>query len=465
MRSIALLLAVAVLATAGSTPAAAAGWSAPATLGQSNLNFMYGNNVAVAVSSHPQAESVAVWVEPTTMAVKYATQRNGVWSGTKTVYTANANAAEELTDPQVVIDQSGVATAVWGSTKQGPVTYCVSGRRVVRCIPLISFAKVATLAPGATSWGKANLSAQGWTVTDVQVGLDQGGNATAMWSYRATAAAVPALQTASRVAGSAWSIPQNLYASAATALPRLAVGPNGAAVALWTEQMAGAPTPYALRAAYKPAGGTWAGPETVTTQATAIAYLRSTVDGTGRAAAVWNDGYGVRWARRSGVWSPPEPLASAPDRVYAGTGPYAAYGPDIASNVAGDFLITWLESDVLASANSVEAELVLAAGASAHASWPAGAGVEPRVALSPDGLLGMIAWLDEDDSNTYAVALTPDAGWGQPLLMSTGAAQYATVWGTGVSLAAGSNQRASTVWLSVAGMYGQIKILGSRYLP
>jgi hypothetical protein len=459
------LLTIALLATLASAQAAAQSWSPPATLGQSNLNFMYGNNVAVAVSSHPLAQSVAVWVEPTTMAVKYAIQRNGKWTGTKTVYTANANAAEEVTDPQVVIDQSGVATAIFGSTKQGPVTYCVSGGRVVRCRLLTSFAKVATLAPGASTWSKANLSAQGWTVTDAQIGLDQAGNAVAMWSHRATSASVPTLLSASRPAGGAWTAPVSVYTSSVISLPRLSVSPSGAAAAVWAEPMAGATTSYAVRASYRPAGSTWGAAETVATQTTPVAYLRSTVDGNGQAAVVWNNGYSVQLAQRNAAWSSPETLLSAPGRVYAGTGPYAAYGPSIASDGLGNVLVTWLEIDVLASAKSIEAELIPAAATRSHASWPTGAGVEPSVSLSPDGSLGMLAWLDEDDSNTYAVGFTPGAGWGQPLLMSSGAAQYAAVWGTGTALAAGPNQSATAVWLSVAGMYGQIQILASGYLP
>lgn len=465
MRPIRALFVAAALVAAGASSAATAGWSVPATLGQSNLNFMYANNVSVAVSQAPQAQGVAVWVEPTTMAIKYAVRRSGAWSGTKTLYTANANAAEQVTDPQVVIDSSGMATAVWASTKQGAVTYCASGGRVVRCIPLISYAKVATLPAGATTWTKANLSAQGWTVTDAQVGLDQSGNAVAMWSYRATSGATPTLQAASRTAAGAWTSPIGIYTSAAVSLPRLAVGGNGAAMIAWTEGTVGTPAGYALRASYRATGAAWGAPETVTTQSSPIGAPRCALTGSGEAAVVWSQDYGVRWARRSVTWSAPTDLVSAPGRLYAGTGPFAAYGPDIAANVAGDFLITWLESDVLANGNSAEAELVPAAAQASHASWLAGTTVPPSVALSPDGSLGTVAWLDENDYNTYAVNLDPAVGWGAPLLLSSGAARYNAVWGTGVSLAAGPNQQAATVWLGVAGINGKVNILASSYAP
>ena len=459
------VLMAALLAALGSARGATAAWAPPATLGQSNLNFTYANNVSVAVSSHPKAQSVAVWVEPSTMVIKYAVQRNGIWTAAKTLYTADANAAEEVTDPQVVVDRDGLATAVWGSTKKGPVTYCVSGGRVVRCVQLISFAKVAKLAPGRTTWSKANLSSQAWTVTDAQVAIDQGGNAVATWVQRASAASVPTLQAATRMAGRVWTAPVSVYASAAMSLPRLSVGPTGAAVAVWSERLAGTTPSYAVRASSLSLGSTWGAPETVATQATPIAYLRSTVDGNAQAAVVWDHDYGVEWARRGGGWTIPEALSSAPGRVYAGTGPYAAYGPDIVSDGLGNVLITWLENDMLANGTSVEAELVLSAAAASHTSWPASTSVPPSVAMSSDGSLGMVAWLDEGDANTYAVSLTPSAGWSQAVVMSSGAAQYSAVWGTGVSLAAGENQRAAAAWLSVAGLYGEVSILGSSYQP
>lgn len=445
------------LAAPGSAPAASA--SAPATLGQSSLYYMYANNVSVAVSANPLAQSVAVWTEPSTMAIKYAIKKNGAWSGTKTVYTANANAAEQVTDPQVVIDAAGTATAVWGSTKQGAVTYCVSGTRVVRCIPLISYAKVATLPAGATSWTKANLSPQGWGVTDAQIGLDQAGNATALWKFTATSGAVPTLQSASRPVGGAWSAPIGVYAANAS-LPQLAVGANGAAIVAWTEQTAVSPAPaYAVKTAYRPAGGAWGAPETAIAQPAPVNYLSATVDGAGQAAVIVDNNPGVQWARRTAAgWGVAESLVAA-----------NAAGPSITSSGAGNYLITWLNMDPAGS--TIEAEVIAASGTRSHAFWPVTTSVPPRAALSPDGSLATIAWADEAD--IYAISATPDptTGWNQPtwgqtpLLLSSGTAQYSAVWGMGVALAAGPGQSATAVWLSVAGTNYQIKTLGSSYVP
>jgi hypothetical protein len=80
-------LAIATLLWSGSAAAQISPWAEPEAIGSSNLNFMYANGMALAVSSNPLAQSVAVWTEPTTMTVRFAVRRNGVWSGAKTLST------------------------------------------------------------------------------------------------------------------------------------------------------------------------------------------------------------------------------------------------------------------------------------------------------------------------------------------------------------------------------------------
>lgn len=166
---------------------------------------------------------------------------------------------------------------------------------------------------------------------------------------------------------------------------------------------------------------------------------------------------------------PPQALLSAPDRSYSATGPYTAYGPTIASDGFGNFLVTWLENDILSGNATIEAEFLSMGELSSHMSWPTGAAVPPSVAMCVDGILGTIAWLDQNDNNVYAVSVNYDMAsnvtWGQPLLVSKGTAQYSAVWGTGVSLANGFNSNSTAVWLSASGANYQIKILGSTYQP
>jgi len=463
-----LLAAAFALAALGSAQTQAAGWSNPATLGASSLYSMYANNVSVAVGA--TGNGVAVWQEPATGALKYAVRQGGVWSVAKTFYTASTTTTsnEFLSDPRVVIDGAGTATALWASNRR-TMQYCVSGGRVVRCYVWTSFVKAASLAAGATAWTKANVSAQGVQVADPQIGLDQNGNAVALWTYVEKAGAPKALQSATRPAAGAWSPPGTLYSSInPISLPSLSVAATGAAVAVWQEKTADAINPFAIRAAYKVAtGSAWSGVEEVSRPAAQPGALQAAIDGNGQAAAAWDDSYAVRWARRAnGAWVS-ESLVSAPGRTYSSTGPYAVYaGPNLAADALGNFLVGWLENDVAGAGLSVQAQLRRADGGVDSAAWAVGgSGNSPRVTASPDGSLATVAWIDDGDANAYAASFTPGQGWGQPLLLSVGATRYTAAWGTGVALAGGPNASASAVWLGVYNTNAGIKILASSYRP
>lgn len=463
-----LLAAAFALATFGSAQTLAAGWSNPATLGTSSLYSMYANNVSVAVGA--TGNGVAVWQEPASGTLKYAIQQGGVWNTAKTFYTASATTTsnEFLSDPRVVLDSAGTATALWASNKR-TLQYCVSGGRVVRCYVWTSLVKAASLAAGATAWTKANVSAQGVQVSDAQIGLDQNGNAVALWAYVEKTGAPKSLQSAAKPAAGMWSPPETLYSSVnPISLPSLAVAATGAAVAVWQEKTTDVSNPYAIRAAYLPvAGSTWSGVEEVFRPAAQLGALQAAIDGNGQAAAAWNNSYAVQWARRSNSAWVSEALVSTPGRVYSSTGPYAVYaGPDLSADALGNFLVGWLENDVAGGGLSVQAQLHRADGGVDSATWTVGGSSNsPRVTTSPDGSLATVAWIDDGDANAYAVSFTPGQGWGQPLLLSAGATQYTAAWGTGVALAGGPNASASAVWLRVYNTNAGIKILASSYWP
>ena len=129
-------------------------------------------------------------------------------------------------------------------------------------------------------------------------------------------------------------------------------------------------------------------------------------------------------------------------------------------------MVGWLENDVSGAGLTIQAQLHQANGGGvASASWVGGGSTSPRVTTSPDGSLATVGWIDDNDTNAYTASFMPGQGWGQPLLLSTGASQYTAVWGTGVALASGPNAAASAVWLGVYNTNAGIKILGSTYRP
>lgn len=462
-------LSGAVLALAGltlSAGAAAATWSTPKVLTSYTLTNLPTNSASVAVK--PNGDSVAVWVNEANYKVQYAERKAGVWTAAKTVYTASTTKAEMTGSAHVVVEPNGNATVIFASTTPGPLQYCAVGGRVVRCKgPDISFAKLATLVPGATAWTKAaNVSAQGISVSDTQLALDQSGNAVAAWKYVQKAGVQPAIQSASRPAGGAWGVAQTLYTSAnALSYPCLAVGAAGDGLLAWQEKTTTASTfPYLIHAMSQAVGAAWGPVEEITAQNAQSWTLRCANDANGQAAMVWDDGYTTLLARRSPQlgWGTPVALTSAPGRYYGSTGPYAAYSPDLAVDNQGDLLVTWLENDVTAGLWTIEAQLHRVDGqiqSTSLSSIQQAVASRPHATLSPDGSLGMVAWVDNGDSTAYSASYTPAGGWAQPLTLG------AALWDTEVMLGSGPGANASTVWLTGDVNRYLWKVMGASYLP
>lgn len=115
------------------------------------------NSASVAVGG--TGDAVAVWLNEGTGAVQYSRRTGGVWAAGKALYTPAAAKGELAGDPQVVLQPDGTAVALFWSTTPGPLQYCNSGGRIVRCYgPNKSYAKAATLAPGAAAWVRVNVS-------------------------------------------------------------------------------------------------------------------------------------------------------------------------------------------------------------------------------------------------------------------------------------------------------------------
>jgi hypothetical protein len=455
------LLALSALAASDSALAAPS-WSAPKSLASVTLFNLPSNTASVAVA--PTGNAVAVWVNEATGAVQYARRSAGAWTSARALYTPSAAKNETTGDARVVMEPSGTAVAIFWSTVPGALQYCVSGGRVVRCLgPSKSFAKVATLAPGATSWTRLNVSAQGIGVSATQIGIDQSGTAIASWTYLEKAGVRPVIQAVIRPAGSAWSVPQTVYSSAnAISLPILSVGPAGDAVLAWQEKPAAAGSPIAIRS-LSLSRGAWGLAEDVAAPSGSLWTLRSAIDANGQVALVWDDTYAVRASRRvQGAWSAPDTLVSAPGRIYAYGGPYMAFAPDIAADGLGNFLVAWLETDATTGLWTIEAQLHTALGLVDGASWgvdPQLGSPSPHVTTSSDGSLGMVGWVDNGAGSAFVASHTPAAGWAQPLLLGT------ALWDSQVMLGSGPASQASAVWLTNTAREFRYTFMGSSYLP
>ncbi len=476
------LFALFFLTSAG-VASAAASWTTPASLTTVTLFNLPTNNASVAVN--PNGDSVAVWINESNYVVQYAQRKNGVWSAAKALYTPSATKNETTSSAHVVMKADGTAVAIFSSTTPGVLQYCSSGGRVVRCLgPSKSFAKMATLAVGATAWTKVNLSAQGVLVDDTQIAIDTSGNVLAFWSYQQSTGLPTELQTANQPANGVWSTPQTVYSSSnSLSLATLSMGAScpllgtpcplgtfGHAVLAWQErQSAGTGGIFKIRAVYRDSTGVWNQVEDVASPSAQIWRLRSGMDGSGLATLVWDNNYSVQLSRRIAInasvpWSSAETLASVPGTQYGASGPFTAYTPDLAVNTAGDVLVGWLENDVSTGLWTIEAQLLSATGVvESSSSWPVDpqtGSAYPSVTMSQDGSIGSIAWVDNGTGNANAATfLTPASGWSQPLVIGTG------LWDSQIALGSGLNAKASAIWLTNTATEFKYKYMGSSYLP
>lgn len=442
--------------------ATAAGWTTPTQLAGITLTNLPTNTASVAVG--PAGDSVAVWINEANYTVQYAVQSAaGVWSAGKALYTASATNGETTSDARVVIGPDGTATAIFASIVPGKIQYCVYGGRVVRCLgPATAYAKIATLAPGATAWTKANLSARGIVVASTQLALDQNGRATALWTQVAAAGAPVAIQSSTRETGGTWTAPVDLHSTSNRVGDAvLAVGAGGAAVAAWQESAAVSPTGYSIRSRYSSAPGIWDAAQDVAAGLPTQSWsLRAAVDGDGQAALAWANDYRVQWSNRTATspWAAPATIRSSPANNYGASGPFAAYAPDLASDAQGDFLLAWLESDMASGLWTVQSQLIRRDGqvlaSATEADWLS----YPHATLGNDGLGGKVGWVNNNDGLAYAASVAPAANaWAGAQAIGP------ALWGTEVALGSGGTGKASAVLVANTATLYKYKFTGSAY--
>jgi len=184
-----------------SAPAEAAPqWFAPGTLSDTSKDSF---NPDVAVDSSGRA--VAVWTSEGTIVSVYR-QTGQAWGPRQTVSGVNVGGYQ----PKVALDPNGNAVAVW--------TEGVS----------INTKVMASTRPSGGSWtSPVTIGSNG---TDPQVSVDPQGNAVAVWRGSGDD-----IRSAFRPAGGSFSNAQKISEPTAQAYePAVAAEPNGEAVAVWT---------------------------------------------------------------------------------------------------------------------------------------------------------------------------------------------------------------------------------------
>jgi LPXTG-motif cell wall-anchored protein len=283
----ALSVLVASPAIAGIAP-----WSAPADL---SLTGGGANMAQVTVDSTGRATAVWTRFDTSNWIIQSSTSLNGAaWSTPVDLSTAGGDAFY----PQVTVDPTGRATAVW-----------------IRSNGSNDIIQSSTSLNGATWSTPVDLSATGRNADSPQVTVDPTGRATAVWQrYNASFEFI--IQSSTSLNGATWSTPVDLTAAGKNAnSPQVTVDPTGRALAVW--RRFNASFDYVIQSSTSLNGAAWSTPVDLTAAGKNADAPQVTVDPTGRAIAVWlrRNGSGENIAQSStslsgAAWSTPVDLSA-----------------------------------------------------------------------------------------------------------------------------------------------------------
>lgn len=253
-------------------------WTSPVDISISGQDAF-----APQVSLDPSGNAVAVWanVGIGTDSIQAATLPfGGSWSAQVTLSGTSA------AGPQVAVDSAGNAVAVW-TINIGPDF----------------FIQAATL-PFGGSWSSAvNISTPGFSLFGAQVAVDPAGNAVAVWGKVIGADII--VQAATLPFGGSWSAPVDISpVGAASFDQQVAVDASGNAIAIWDRTI----VDTVIQAAMLPFGGSWTLPIDISTAGDTSIIPQIAMTPSGYAVVDWeNDSLQVI---QSTAWTPPPTITN-----------------------------------------------------------------------------------------------------------------------------------------------------------
>lgn len=218
-------------------------------------------------------------------------------------------------EPWIAVDHAGDATVVWKDGETLESAY----------------------RPAAGSWQSPVLVATE-AVGTLRAAVDTRGDATATWMHYDGSKYVT--ETSYRPAGGSWETPTSLSESGEEGGdPQIALDAAGDTLVVWDGHTM--PFPDMVRAAYRPSGGSWQSAEDLSAPGEDIQELRVGLDGDGDALVAWSGsskevgGYTlVRTAYKpaGGAWGEPETISAAGQN---------AFPSDLAFDAAGNAALVW----------------------------------------------------------------------------------------------------------------------------
>ena len=298
-------------------------WSAPV-----NLSSIASGQAAVSpqIAFDPSGNAIAIWSQFDGFDQRVQSSKltpGGSWSP-----PVNLSATgQDANYPQIAVDSSGNAVAVWAIT-DGINTVAQSSR-----------------LPVGGSWTTpVTLSASGQDSYNPQVAVDASGNAVSVWTR--TDGSNTILQASRMTSGGSWSTPVNISQTGQNAnYPRIAVDSSGTAVTIWIESDG---VSDVVQSSTLPTGGSWSSPVTLTPQGQYGTDPNIIIDSSGNAQAVWSLRDNslfflstfciIQYSTMTpgGSWSTPTSLSESGQ---------IANSPQISADSLGNSVAVWLRSD------------------------------------------------------------------------------------------------------------------------
>jgi hypothetical protein len=335
-------------------------WSTPA-----NVSAVGGGTSEEAqVTVDSTGLAIAVWLGTSganTVVLSSTSQSGGPWS---TPVNLSAAGFDVFDPPQVTVDSTGLATAVWNissgsgiiqsSTSQSggpwstPVNLSATDRNVadpkvtvdstglvtaiwVRSNGSHNIIQASTSQSGGPWSTPADLSEPLQDASYAQVTASSNGLATAVW--RRSNGTNQIIQSSSSQSGGPWSTPADLSLPGRSALdPQVTVDSTGLATAVWKRPNGLSPSHEIIQSSSSQSGGPWSTPADLSAPGQNASSPQVTVDSTGLLTAVWRRDNGshkiiqASTSQSGGPWSTPadlsEPLqdATAPQVTVSSTG-------------------------------------------------------------------------------------------------------------------------------------------------
>jgi hypothetical protein len=322
------------------------------------------------VASDAQGDSVAVWLQfdGANARVQVAYRPAGGSFGAPQTLSA---AGYEAREPRVAMNAAGEAVIVW-SLGSG----------------LSEEAQASSAAPGGIFGAAQDLTGFTEAASLPQVALNSHGDAIAVWE--GWDGSHIRIQEASRLAGASFGAPEFLSPAGENAgTPQIAFDSSGDAFAAWRFDGSPAST---IQGDYRPAGGAFAAPQTVSTPSSQPAQAPQVAfDAQGEGVLAWQQSDGsepriyasVRTPGSSGSFNAPSTLDP---------GGQEAYEPSVAGDGLSATIVSWKTFN--GATNSTQAAVRPAGGGFGPASTVSATGPQestPQVGIDAQGN-GIAVW-------------------------------------------------------------------------